>query len=268
MQSNQSTNEKNHNYFYKITNLINRKFYYGIRSTNEKIEKDINYMGSGRAIRKAIKKYGKENFLKEIIADYPTRKEASNHEKQIVTIELINDLMCYNLKTGGDNGFTRKMSIEEITYRKMCMPRGKDHHAYGNPMSDDTRQRISQTLTGKMCGENHWTFSNSYPEAGKKKISEFNTGKTYSTEYKQNMSEKLSGLIVGEDHAFFGKHHTDDTITRISETHKLWNTKHFLHINTGIIFKTRKEVREHFNISQWSVRNWILIGRLQLIDKS
>ena len=44
-------------YLYKITNLINNKFYIGVHETD-----NINdgYMGSGRAIRAAIEKYGKE----------------------------------------------------------------------------------------------------------------------------------------------------------------------------------------------------------------
>jgi hypothetical protein len=53
--------EKTHNYFYKITKLVNGKYYYGIHSTN-KLED--GYTGSGNAIKSAIKKYGRKNFTK------------------------------------------------------------------------------------------------------------------------------------------------------------------------------------------------------------
>ena len=48
-------------YFYKITNKINRKYYFGVHSTE-----DINdgYMGSGTVLAKAYKKYGIQNFEK------------------------------------------------------------------------------------------------------------------------------------------------------------------------------------------------------------
>ena len=50
-------------YVYEITNKINNKKYIGkhtARLINNK------YYGSGLAIKRAIKKYGKENFKKEI----------------------------------------------------------------------------------------------------------------------------------------------------------------------------------------------------------
>ncbi len=47
---------------YKITNNINKKIYIG-----KDITCNPNYFGSGVFIKKAITKYGRENFTKEII---------------------------------------------------------------------------------------------------------------------------------------------------------------------------------------------------------
>ena len=52
---------KKFNYIYLITNTLNNKIYVGKHSTDNL---DDGYMGSGKIIIRAIKKYNKENFTK------------------------------------------------------------------------------------------------------------------------------------------------------------------------------------------------------------
>lgn len=98
-------------YFYKITNKLNGKYYFGVHNTN-----DINdgYMGSGINIRKAIRKYGIENFTKEIVREFDTEEEVFAFEKDFVTEEVINDPNCYNMATGGQGGELSKNTIAVI----------------------------------------------------------------------------------------------------------------------------------------------------------
>jgi len=90
-------NKKFH-YFYKITNLINNHFYYGVHNTDNL---DDGYMGSGKRLHIAYKKYGFENFNKEILKFFDTAKEAFEYEAEIVTEQLINCNECYNICLGG-----------------------------------------------------------------------------------------------------------------------------------------------------------------------
>lgn len=98
MQRNDPNINKQHNIVYKITNLINNKIYIGVHRTDNI---DDGYMGSGNMIKRAITKYGKDNFVKEIIADYSTYFEALEHEKQLVTVSFINEDSNYNIREGG-----------------------------------------------------------------------------------------------------------------------------------------------------------------------
>ena len=88
-----------YNYFYKVTNNLNGNFYYGIHSTNNI---DDGYMGSGLKLKRAFKKYGIENFSKEILKFFNTRKELSDYESEIVTEDLVNNPNCYNISLGGE----------------------------------------------------------------------------------------------------------------------------------------------------------------------
>lgn len=85
-------------YFYKITNKINNHYYYGVHSTNNL---DDNYMGSGHRLQIAIRKYGIENFSKEILKFFATIDEAYEYEAEVVNESLITDDNCYNLALGG-----------------------------------------------------------------------------------------------------------------------------------------------------------------------
>ena len=88
-------------YVYEITNNINGKKYIGKRSTHTSIEND-NYWGSGVAIKKAIAKYGKENFSKIILHICDTEKEAySQEELEIEKVKAYNSASYYNIAKGG-----------------------------------------------------------------------------------------------------------------------------------------------------------------------
>ena len=93
------TVKRKYHYFYKITNNLNDHYYYGIHSTDNL---DDGYMGSGTRLRYAYKKYGIENFTKEILKFFETREDAAKHEAEIVNEMLIRDENCYNIVLGGD----------------------------------------------------------------------------------------------------------------------------------------------------------------------
>lgn len=93
---------------YKTTNLINGKIYIGKSLKNES-----SYLGSGLKLTAALKKYGRNNFQKEIIeeCDYE-----SLNQKEIYWISFYNstdDKIGYNVSIGGDGGSHYWSSLTE-----------------------------------------------------------------------------------------------------------------------------------------------------------
>ena len=89
-------------YVYEITNKINGKKYIGKHSTNNLNDK---YMGSGVAISEAIKKYGIENFSKNILHLCNSEEEAFKFELlEIEKVEATKNSLYYNIASGGKGG--------------------------------------------------------------------------------------------------------------------------------------------------------------------
>ena len=98
-------------YIYKTTNLINGKIYVG--KSEKLIEETQNYYGSGIKLKKAISKYGVENFKKEIIDNAETISELNQKEKYwIKSLNSQERPIGYNIADGGDGGNTGGMSPE------------------------------------------------------------------------------------------------------------------------------------------------------------
>lgn len=90
-----------YHFIYKTTNSLNGKYYYGAHST-ENI--DDGYLGSGVALKRAMQKYGKENFYREIIEFCNEENEMYLKEEKIVA-EHYKKEECYNMNVGGKGGW-------------------------------------------------------------------------------------------------------------------------------------------------------------------
>lgn len=89
-------------FVYCTENQRNGMIYVGKHSTSTL---DDNYLGSGAALKRAIRQEGVENFKRHILKICETEKEALWLEQQIVDEEFVNDANTYNLSIGG-GGFT------------------------------------------------------------------------------------------------------------------------------------------------------------------
>ena len=165
---------KIYNYIYLITNNINGKIYIGKHSTDNI---DDSYMGSGILIKKAIQKYGIENFTKEYLAFCDTEEKLNWLEKFYIKKYKAREV-GYNLTDGGDGSLGRYQSEE--TKMKIS-----------NTKSGTKVPKLSIALKGKPStfkGKHHSTDS-------KQKLSEAHKGKHHSDEAKRKISEGHKGKL-------------------------------------------------------------------------
>ena len=83
---------------YETINLINQKKYIGMHVTENLQDK---YLGSGKSLKYAINKYGRQNFKRNILFIFDNEQDMRNKEEELVTEEIIKDKNYYNMVLGG-----------------------------------------------------------------------------------------------------------------------------------------------------------------------
>jgi hypothetical protein len=129
---------------YQITNKVNGKIYVGVHKTTNPND---GYLGSGKALNCAILKYGKENFIKEVIFNAFTYEDAHAIESQIVNAEFIKSENTYNMKVGGKGGSLPKTEAQKKHLSELNM--GKPSPRKGVKLSEETKALIGSYHKGK-----------------------------------------------------------------------------------------------------------------------
>ena len=179
---------------YKTTNKLNDKIYIGQDKNN-----NTHYFGSGKKLQKAIKKYGKENFTKEILEECVD--ESHMNEREVYWILFYNSQdreIGYNISDGskeGDRKIGQNIAKNGI-YNHWVEKYGKEE---ADKRHEEWRLKISKFQQYKL--KNGWKHS----DETKEKISQSRLGKKLSEETKNKMrkpkpkgfSEKLSQIKKG-----------------------------------------------------------------------
>ena len=201
---------------YKTTNLVNGKIYVGQDRNN-----NPDYYGSGKLLKRAISKYGKTNFKKEVLEECTSTTELDIQEVYwIEKLKSRNNQIGYNISEGGKEGdrkkghdivktgiynyWLEKYGKEEADKRREVQIEKIRNHLlengseltnkgryklwldkYGKEEADrrylEWKLKISEYQQYKL--ENGWKHT----EEAKKKIREAVTGRVHSEKSKQKM---------------------------------------------------------------------------------
>lgn len=156
-----------HYLIYETTNTVNGKKYRGAHKTEDPQD---GYLGSGKLISAAIKKYGNESFIRTILRECSSLEEMYIAEAEFVTVEWVKDPMTYNLKVGGEGGWDYIAQLLETdeefknNFRKAVSEAGKRAYANGKGIG---WSHIKKHKIHGFKGKQH-------TEEAKRKISESN----------------------------------------------------------------------------------------------
>lgn len=128
---------------YKTTNLVNGKYYIGVHSCKCN---PCKYLGSGKALKAAIRKYGRGNFKRETLREFSTREQAFQYEKEIVDFK---SSQTYNLGAGGEGGYYGPVSVETRRKQSLAYSRTSEQLKSIGKKISDTKSGVALTKSHK-----------------------------------------------------------------------------------------------------------------------
>jgi hypothetical protein len=188
-------------YVYETTNILNGRKYIGKKKSPIF---DVNYLGSGILLQKAIEKYGRNNFTTVILKWCKTREELNECEKMFIykkNAYKSNDF--YNIASGGEGGNTYAGKTDD----EMLLIKEKISH--GNSGSNNGNK-------GQYCGEKNGMF-----------------GKKHSKESRQKISESGKKVIINRSHPWTAEKNQKRTKT-LERFTKYWR---ITNLDTGEVFE-------------------------------
>lgn len=201
---------------YKTTNLITNKIYIGQTITNNK-----NYLGSGIYFLKSLKKYGRENFKREILESVNDLKLLD--EKEIYWIKKLNSTdpkIGYNINDGGQ-GVNKKCSKHTKEWKEMMSKKnsGSNNPFFGKKHSEASKKKMSKSIKEsqlfkdavsnperlkkqkeRMTGKNNPNYGKKISEKQKQILRDTHKNKIVSEKTKQKLSDALKGRKLSETH--------------------------------------------------------------------
>lgn len=146
-------------FVYLTTNIIDGKKYVGMcKNTHSK-----NYLGSGKYLKFAIKKYGRDAFNRTILEECDTYDNLCKAEKMwIEHFNAVNSEQFYNITEGGFGGCSEYLTKywnsftkeDRKTMRKWSdMDRsGTNNGMHGKKHSEETKKKIGQKSINRNWG--------------------------------------------------------------------------------------------------------------------
>ena len=202
-------------FIYKTTCLVNGKIYIGKHEGSE----NDNYLGSGEIFSLALRKYGKENFKREILRRCETLHELRIWEHVYIKKYHSQDpRIGYNIASGDVNSSEyNPAKLPEVREKLLIKNRQTTRDPEYRRRHSEIMKEYYKTHPATFTGKHH-------SEETKEKIRQrrlgsvaYNKGVPASEEQKKKQSEKMKGRYVGEKNPNYGHRWTEEQRKHLSE---------------------------------------------------
>lgn len=220
-------------YIYKTTNLINKKIYIGKSKGNEP-----SYLGSGKILGNSIKKYGAENFSKEILEEC-SDDEVDEREKFWIKEfrSQIRDV-GYNIAGGGAGGDTLSHHPNKGIIRAQQAESMKNWYS---SLSEQERSQINLNISNSKKGRGNGR-----------------TGTSHSPDTIQKMRDSANDR---ENSEAWITAHADAMSKRMGQP---FPQKYKPVIVNGIEYESVKHAQQSLNMSTNKYYRWIREKKLKV----
>lgn len=200
-------------YIYLTINKINGKMYIG---KHQSTSFDKKYLGSGKHLCRAIRKYGKSYFVCEVIDWASSLEELNNKEKWWISfMGAVQSNEFYNMSDGGDGHtseeakrFTTSHTIELLRmnftgaknpmYSQGYKVSKEKNGKWGTHLTEQERRKLSECAKHRTGSKNPF-YGRKHSDSTKELIRKANTGRYHTEEWKQKASKQRTGRIWVND---------------------------------------------------------------------
>ena len=263
--------------FIYITHHISQDKYYIGKKVFDKNYGWVNYLGSGKYIKRAIKKYGKDDFKRYIVAFTNSEGEAREIEELLLSkYNVVEDEKFYNFTSVSSGGWTldgyseEEMEVYKEKMREKINNKIKSDSGYLKRVSEGVKRALSTPEYKKKASESQkkrfenpeeriklgirskqmWdSLSKEERDRRVNKIVEY----TKSEEHKKKQSERWSG----KNNPKYGSTMSEETKVKLAEARReVCSRKTYMYdeqMNLVRVFDRRKDVLKFLGIKGHSM---------------
>lgn len=183
---------------YKTTNKINGKIYIGKHKT---VDPNDDYLGSGTVFNEAKVKYGRENFMKEVLFIFDNEAEMDAKEAELVTEEFVLEDTNYNICPGGQGGWGY-VNLSGFNRTEWHKENNSFHMKNMSKKGNEQKKILSET--NPSWKENYLKKLSISQKKYIKEHGNQSLGTHHTEEWKQKHSAIMKGKAKGKNNSQFG----------------------------------------------------------------